>query len=347
MAAAQAACRLDASVRVTDDAWVHSGSATGWAHVFEQLSRGRFHGTHAEVWLGPLQICYERVDGAFSYYGRAWRGARVFFSLLPGSGDVYYDGRPIATQTLMTHRWDAFERVTGSRRAEVLVVAVDESFFAQHVLRTVGRALCEDDGGNTALCAQADHLVKAFERSVVGTLRTVVSQPGLLDEERAVQALRQSVLGTLLDALLTRTAADTRLPSSSTRTYIVNKAIEFVESRLSDPLSIADVCAAVRVCPRTLRYSFESVLGVTPAYYIRATRLNRVRRELAEHTRGSIQSIAARWGFCHMGRFARYYRQVFGEHPSTTIQTANTQRRPPQRPVPPAISALACLPADL
>ena len=76
-------------------------------------------------------------------------------------------------------------------------------------------------------------------------------------------------------------------------------------------MSVGDISAAVRVCPRTLRYSFEHVLGVTPTQYVRAQRLNRVRRDLMAGRNDSIQTAAARWGFWHMGRFAQFYRQSF------------------------------------
>jgi AraC family ethanolamine operon transcriptional activator len=101
-----------------------------------------------------------------------------------------------------------------------------------------------------------------------------------------------------------------------------------MESRLAGLISIADVCAAVRVCPRTLGYSFEEVLGISPSRYLMSIRLSRVRRELLSlGNELSVQSIAARWGFWHMGRFARYYRDTFGERPSDTIRARGGARR--------------------
>jgi AraC family ethanolamine operon transcriptional activator len=99
--------------------------------------------------------------------------------------------------------------------------------------------------------------------------------------------------------------------------------MQFMEAKIADPISIRDVCATVRVCPRTLRYSFEHVLGITPTHYLRAARLNRVRRELVCGSSESVQSIAARWGFWHMGRFASYYRRTFSEYPSNTRTIAS------------------------
>lgn len=325
--------RLGCLVRESDDACEHSASATGWSHVYEQLQPGRFHGTHAEAWLGPVQICYERIEGAFKYYGTAWSGSRVFLSFLEGSGELHYDGRPVANQTLITNRWDAVERVTCSRRSELLAVAVNESYLDHYTRQLTGRSFFDDEAvdGTAIVCARNRGLVATFERSVAEALRTIGDHPSLLEDGKALVELRHSILGTLCDALMEQSATTTRLPSSSTRSYIVEKAIEFIEARVADPLTIADVCAAIRVCERTLRYSFEQVLGVTPTRYIRAMRLNGARRDLTAGRRNTVESAAARWGFWHMGRFANYYHQTFGEHPHHTIQKATQARGAPVR----------------
>ncbi|WPL20834.1 helix-turn-helix domain-containing protein [Thiorhodovibrio frisius] len=39
----------------------------------------------------------------------------------------------------------------------------------------------------------------------------------------------------------------------------------------------------------------------------------------ARNSTRTITEVAARWGFLHMGRFTRAYRDLFGELPSTTL----------------------------
>ena len=70
---------------------------------------------------------------------------------------------------------------------------------------------------------------------------------------------------------------------------------------------------------RTLQYAFLQHTGQSPKRFIRSYRLGRVRDELLSvDERESISAVAARWGFSHMGQFARYYRDQFGELPSHT-----------------------------
>jgi AraC family transcriptional regulator, ethanolamine operon transcriptional activator len=52
--------------------------------------------------------------------------------------------------------------------------------------------------------------------------------------------------------------------------------------------------------------------------YLRAIRLNHVRRELRDGR--SVTDAATTWGFLHFGSFASDYRRMFGELPSVTVK---------------------------
>jgi AraC family transcriptional regulator, ethanolamine operon transcriptional activator len=75
-----------------------------------------------------------------------------------------------------------------------------------------------------------------------------------------------------------------------------------------------------------LQYCFEEVLGIAPASYLRAIRLNGVRRELASAAPGerAVQDVAAAWGFWHLSQFAADYRKLFGLRPSETLKAIHT-----------------------
>lgn len=329
---------------VAHDAWVHSTNIASWSHVYEPVKPGPFHGLFTAAWLGPVQILYERVDHAFSYRGHAWPGSRLFFSYFTGSGNLFYDFRSLSAGALTTHRWDAIERVSCSRHIELALVAIDETFFNEQIARISGRELFGRDGGPMTYTPGAA-LVGRFQRCVLDVLSDIGGTPALLQNENARRDMQQRMLATIVDVVSADPANESRLPPPSTRAYVVDRAIAYMQSKLADPISIADVCAEVRVCPRTLGYSFEQVLGVSPSRYLLATRLNHVRRDLS--TAGghaSIQSVAARWGFWHMGRFAQYYRQAFGERPSETSHMGSERNvAAPLRPLMTDTAARAAL----
>jgi AraC family ethanolamine operon transcriptional activator len=87
-------------------------------------------------------------------------------------------------------------------------------------------------------------------------------------------------------------------------------------------LTVAELASALRVTPRALEYAFESALGIPPARYILARRLNRVRRDLLTKRTDTVTAAASRRGFEHLGRFAAQYQDLFGELPSETLRSS-------------------------
>ena len=79
---------------------------------------------------------------------------------------------------------------------------------------------------------------------------------------------------------------------------------------------------------RHLEYYFQEVLQINPVAFLRALRLDGVRRELKRaraaapggQARGCVQDVAAHWGFWHLGHFVADYRRMFGERPSETLR---------------------------
>lgn len=82
-----------------------------------------------------------------------------------------------------------------------------------------------------------------------------------------------------------------------------------------------ELCQAARVSERTLQYSFLEYFGVTPKTYLKAIRLNGVRKSLrrADPATTTVTEVAGQWGFWHMGQFAADYRKQFDELPSQTL----------------------------
>jgi transcriptional regulator GlxA family with amidase domain len=55
---------------------------------------------------------------------------------------------------------------------------------------------------------------------------------------------------------------------------------------------------------------------------VQEVRLQRVHRQLraAALETTTVTDVAHAWGFVHLGRFARLYRERFGESPSQTLR---------------------------
>jgi AraC-like DNA-binding protein len=106
---------------------------------------------------------------------------------------------------------------------------------------------------------------------------------------------------------------------------IVARARTFIHANLDQPLSIEKIAGAAATSQRTLHRAFQVVLDETPYSYVQKLRLHRIRHELISETEVActITSVAHRWGIAELGRFAAWYRELFGELPSQTVARHN------------------------
>jgi AraC-like DNA-binding protein len=111
-------------------------------------------------------------------------------------------------------------------------------------------------------------------------------------------------------------------PATPARHLAVRRAMDHVESCPELPLTVGDIAAAAGVSIRALQQGFQTAVGVEPMRYLREVRLARVRQDLlrADTDEAGVAEIAFRWGFAHLGRFARRYREMYGETPSETLR---------------------------
>lgn len=110
-------------------------------------------------------------------------------------------------------------------------------------------------------------------------------------------------------------------PSVESRIRAFERARDYIDANLSEPLTLSDICRAVGTSRRTLTQGFREQLDLSPMQYIKLLRLNLIRDALArgEPTRTRIVDVANGVGLWHMGQLAHDYRALFGEPPSDTL----------------------------
>ena len=104
-----------------------------------------------------------------------------------------------------------------------------------------------------------------------------------------------------------------------------------MEARLADPdLSPSTLARELHVSVRTLHRAFTTA-GESVSAYIRRSRLEQARRELAAPlVRPDVSEIAARWQFADSSHFIRAFKQRYGETPAQFARS-NSGRNPGPR----------------
>lgn len=101
----------------------------------------------------------------------------------------------------------------------------------------------------------------------------------------------------------------------------VTVARELIESHPEWRHTVTSLAKEARVGVRALQVAFRQHLGTTPRAYLTHVRMHRAHQELlaAQRDMTTVNSVVAKWGLGHPGRFARAYSALFGELPSETL----------------------------
>ena len=95
---------------------------------------------------------------------------------------------------------------------------------------------------------------------------------------------------------------------------------DWIEAPLAEPMTLGRLCAQTAVGARTLQKAFELRRGMSPMRFVAERRYAAARRRLLSAPPGdTVTGIAIECGFDHLSRFARGYRELYGESPSRTL----------------------------
>jgi len=114
--------------------------------------------------------------------------------------------------------------------------------------------------------------------------------------------------------------------ATSNRKYarrLLDRICDYVQSHLSQPITLTALERVSNMSARNLHYAFLKRYNTTPMRWVRTERLTMAHNQLTSASPGTtITAIALSCGFTKPATFAGYYKQHFGELPSTTLARA-------------------------
>jgi transcriptional regulator GlxA family with amidase domain len=107
---------------------------------------------------------------------------------------------------------------------------------------------------------------------------------------------------------------------------VVARARRFMEDRLSQPLTIAQVCSGLGVSQRTLHRRFRDSQGVSPQAFLQALRISRAKALLQEATE-PIDQLAEQCGYLDPASFRKLFARLVGLTPGEYRARFSPRRR--------------------
>ncbi len=224
-----------------------------------------------------------------------------------------------AAGTATVHSPDQCLDMTWSGDCRKLAIRIDRQALEGLACSLSGKAfglihwdeqIRTDAGAGLALRLTAEQLLRHLARQA-----QTVMQPLVWNQ------WEQMLMLGLLNAHPTALQPERPGPSAQVLPRTVKLADAYMRAHLDEPIDLACLCALTGTSVRALQAGFRQYLGQTPMAHLRHLRLDRVRDELLDPACfEGVTAVAQRWGFGELGRFARQYRERFGELPSQTRQ---------------------------
>jgi len=302
--------------------------APAWEHLdFLRLTARPFGNqlACADLETPRMRLGFESYEGDFRFRGALKQDA-LYLAFACGER-LRVGGRPHPEPTLgIVGPGSEFDMVQHSRQTRYfltlrqpawagLLAGADADQIAGRWLRPG----LHQPGGAEAETRRLHRLMVELAGLLTAPDSALRSDPAAL--RLAADDLLMATCGTLVaadhDAML-RSAGN-----APRRRALALAAEALIRSQPDEVLSLANVCVMLHTSERTLQLAFQEHFGMGFQAYLRIMRLHQVRWSILQAgDRLSTTEIAMQHGFWHLGRFAQYYRQLFGCPPSETRRRA-------------------------
>jgi len=296
-------------IDVFDDFHLHGASAPEWNQRYVQISPGVMRSRLTEFAGGRVHVFRKWLSERVVQQG-GLPGSQLCFALplRRGDGELVAQGRPWPMDGVLALQGGADFTLQRPRNMELLAVTLDSEALRWQ-LETEQVRYPRRRATRSSVLSISHEAAESLRARLLALLAGENSEPLALASITDVLVRSLSEAGEGAHSLSRATAA-----------YVVSETHRMVMRDIPKVLSVAMVCARLRVSRRTLQNSFHLLAGTTPLDYMRAVRLNAVRAKLHGSDRRdlTIGQAAADCGFDHLSHFVERYNALFGELPSRT-----------------------------
>jgi AraC-like DNA-binding protein len=241
---------------------------------------------------------------------------RTFALPLQLTNPYCWRGLPVDAQTFMAFPSDRELFSMMGADSEILTISVDQRLVDGclegwdvdpdeifKLPRAVKLAEVECDAWLRNMTLMTEFLVKYGDHKQAPQLSRGI-------QELMIENMLQPLIGHLEEPGISKAAATKR----------VKKAVDYIMGRLSETVTIHDICDHTGCSRRSLEQSFRKYTGTSPKQFVHIIRLELCHKALLKALpRQKVKDIAFDHGFWHMGQFSADYKARFGELPSKTL----------------------------
>lgn len=209
---------------------------------------------------------------------------------------------------------------TETSEGDTTFIMWDEADLLQFVSNQLGRDVttpvqfASRFDFSSPLGAQMRNLLNYFEQDVIP-----------MADEINMPMVKTNMANTFFSLILTAQDNNYRdlllTPQSPAIPVHVKRARDYMNEHAHLPITMDNLVNISGASGSSLHSGFRQYLDISPMAYLKGLRLDHVHNEIqSAPPEINLSTIARKWGFTHMGRFAKDYATRFGYPPSQTKQ---------------------------
>lgn len=306
------------------DADQHAHNLTNWQQQYDQISAGNFYGQLIEIQFEGLQLFQEHTSQALRQTCNTWDHSLWLGIPVDKNKSSKINGLDIKQNQIMCRPGNhQFELITPNE-FDIYGLVVEQEKI-QMMAESQNIAIKWDQLHQQGRLTLPEKTITAL-RFVLNNLLSDNNMKYNINssQQRPTKLQHDVIMMALLESLENSQPVKRETVSFLRRQQIVEHVKNYLREHQDSAVTMHDLCTLCHVSRRTLQYSFETILGISPLRHLRLSRLNGARRQLLTSTqtsmhKTSIADIAAQWGFWHSSQFTQDYKQLFNELPSVTL----------------------------
>jgi AraC family transcriptional regulator, ethanolamine operon transcriptional activator len=278
----------------------------GWTQRYAQTGPGRYRGEVRRLCLGNVRVTRETINVAVEQRTSPPAGRSVFVQSIKQTAAWRMNAEAITPESSCFIAGGEEFHAAMPAGCDIIFVEYDDPNAQPEASGTQPVSAVAAGWETYAVASWLLSLLMAFPEAGCDLHEMASFLPGMITDR--LSYLRNLGRGPRQNA-----------SASQTDWAVFRLVRDHFDGAGRDPLSVADVCRQIDLPEQVVRQAFINTVGRGPGSWMRDQRLNGARRDLLDRdNRASVSEVAVRWGFWHLGRFSRYYSDLFGELPSQT-----------------------------
>ncbi len=289
-----------------------------WEIDFHHLDGKPFHSRIQQIVLPELHIGHTFFNNHIDQKGKSPKNMWAFVIMGKESSMFNFNHQETkSTSTMLIYAPGQEINVVNRSGFEIYILSVEKTHF-----KKIAAGLGFNDIENKLSKIDRVELEIEQANSLREQLKNILNYVASLDQKMLTTQGRSL----FLELLPTKFLKEISLHAGCTPKRVFKKRhLLYMESRAYIHthahllISVASIAKKFELSEKTLRNYFQDEFGISPKQYITTLRLQRVKETLKSKPTASIEQIARKQGFNHMGQFANSYKKLFDELPSETL----------------------------